>query len=42
MGMGTKDGHVSLRLVQELRGIASIAYLAGGKVGLEVRAGLES
>ena len=39
--MGTKDGHVILRLVQGLRGIASIAYLAGGEV-LEVRAGFQS
>ena len=40
--MGTKDGHVSLRLVRGLRGIASIVYPAGGEVDLEVRAGFES
>ena len=42
MGVGTKDGHVNLRLVRGPRGIASVAYLAGGEVGLMVKAGFES
>lgn len=42
MGVGTKDGHVTLRLVRGPKGIASIAYLAGGEVGLVVRARFES
>lgn len=42
MGVGRKEGDMNLRLVQGPGRIASIAYLAGGKVGLKVRIGFES